>query len=145
MKASATRGFTLLEAIVAITIMSTASIALYSWYGTIMIGLVRTEDRMQVTEFARNLDAHLTTINPAGEHDGSYSANGFTAIWTARLVEPKQDGRNRGGQPGYYRVGLYELDIQVVEDATRIEIDRLSTRIVGYEGVRVPIVDFPGY
>ncbi len=70
------RGFTLLEAIVALTIFSSASVALYSWYGTIMIGLVRAEERLELSEFSQNVDAHLSTLNLQSESTGVYSSNG---------------------------------------------------------------------
>ncbi len=135
------RGFSLLEAIVALTIFSSASVALYSWYGTIMIGLVRAEERLELTEFSRNVDAYLTTLNLQSESTGVYSANGYSAHWQAALLEPKQEGRNLGGQLGYYRLGLYELKIVIVEDSAGKELDTLVTRVAGYEGVRVPVIE----
>ncbi len=137
------RGFTLLEAIVALTIFSSASVALYSWYGTIMIGLVRAEERLELSEFSQNVDAHLSTLNLQSESTGVYSSNGYSARWQATLVEPKHEGRNLGGQLGYYRLGLYQLEIVIVDDDSEKALDTLVTRLVGYEGVRVPVIDIP--
>ena len=134
-------GFSLLEAIVALTIFSSASVALYSWYGTIMIGVVQAEERLELTEFSRNVDAYLSTLNLLSESAGVYSANGYSARWQAALLEPKHEGRNLGGQLGYYRLGLYELKVVIVDDSAGEELDTLVTRVVGYEGVRVPVIE----
>jgi general secretion pathway protein I len=132
------KGFTLLEAVVAIAIFSTSSVALYGWYATVLIGLVRANEQISVTEFSHNLDAHLSGINLTDEGSGQYSANGLTAFWDARLIEPKKDNRNIGGQIGYYRIGLYGLDIKIHREQSETPIDEFSTRLVCYEGVRVP-------
>ena len=141
MRYSGSRGFTLLEAIVALSMFSAGSMALYGWYSTVMIGLVRAEEQLEVAEFMRNVDAYLGTLNLQGEVDGSYAANGFTADWSATLVEPKKEGTNIAGQIGYYRIGLYNVDIDVFRDDTGARVENLTTRLVGYEGVRVPNIE----
>ena len=134
------KGFTLLEAIVAITIFSAASVALYSWYGTVMIGLIRAQEHIESVEFYENLDSHLETLNLTEESTGQYSADGYTALWRASLLEPKKDGVNIGGAQGYYQIGLYHLEIELFREEVDEPIDRITTRLVGYEGVRVPRV-----
>ena len=41
---------------------------------------------------------------------------------------------------GYYRIGLYRVDAELFRDDVDVPVERISTRLVGYERVRVPQV-----
>lgn len=131
-------GFTLLEAIVALAILSSGTIALYSWYSTVLLGLNAAEERLQVVEFSRNVEAHLSTLNLQSESSGDYRSNGFSAKWSAQLVEPKKDGKTLSGGPGYYQLGLYDLSIDIVREADSVVVGEMKTRLAGHTGVRIP-------
>lgn len=140
-KMNRTKGFTLLEAIVALTIFSTSSMALYSWYSTSMYGLMRASERLQTVEFMRNVESELRRLNLTEASKGEVTGKDFVARWEATLVEKKKDGKNAGGQMGYYRLGLYEVSIELYRVDDDQLIDEYSTRLVGYEGVRIPRLD----
>ena len=140
LKVRSVRGFSLLEAVVALSIFSASTVALYSWYGTVMLGLARADEHLHAAEFYRNFESHLAMQNLTSESVGEYAANGMTAYWTASLVEPKHEGRNIAGQMGYYRIGLYRVDAELFRDDVDVPVERISTRLVGYERVRVPQV-----
>ena len=132
------KGFTLLEAIVALTILSMSLSALYSWYSVSLMGLIRSEEKLKVVEFMHEVDAYLVTLNLTGESTGEFTSNKMQARWQAQLLEPQTDGKNAGGQMGYYRFGLYAVDVEVFSIETGALLDQFTTRLVGYEGVRVP-------
>ena len=130
------KGFTLLEAIVSLSILSSALVASYGWYSTITIGLIRAQERMEVLQFSKNFDSYLSTTNLVEETAGKYSSNGIYANWTSRLVEEKKDGTTLVGGLGDYRFGLYEVTAEVFFDESETSVDTISTRLVGYEAVR---------
>lgn len=132
------RGFTLLEAIVALSIFATSTVALYSWYNVVLTGMVRTEAQLETIEFSRNLEAYLSMMQLQDEATGEFRSNGLLAIWRAELVEEKKEGRTLVGALGHYRFGLYTVNATIVEERTRQEKGHLQTRLVGYEGVRLP-------
>jgi len=136
------KGFTLLEAIVALAIFAAGTVTLYAWYSTVLLGLIKAEERLVVTEFSRNVEAHLVTLNLRQAANGEYRANDYIARWNATLVEPKKQGKNLSGFQSYYELGLYDVDVRIIRLADSQEIERFSTRLVGYEGVRVPKVGF---
>ena len=101
-------------------------------------------DRLEMIEFSRNFNAHLDLLNIRQETSGEYASNGLTAFWTARLVEPKKDGRTLMGSVGYYELGLYQIDAVVQRADDNQEVGQISTRVLGYEGVRLPRINIGG-
>ena len=132
------KGFSLLEAVVAITIFATSSIALYGWYSASMIGLIRAEERLKGELFLNNLDAYLSAINLQQETSGVYVANGFRADWVATLTEPQKEGRTKAGVIGYHQIGLYDVKIDVYSASSDRRIASQVTRLVGFTPVRLP-------
>ncbi len=137
-KTRSVSGFTLLEAVVALTIFSMSSVAIYSWYGTTLLGLIHVQERTRANAFADNLESYLRSLQLKRETAGEYRANGYRADWSARLVEPKKDNVNIAGITGYYAVGLYDVKISIYRDDSKQLVEELETRLVGYEDVRVP-------
>jgi len=132
------QGFTLLEAVVALALLAAGTIVLYGWYGTILLGLSKAEDRLLATQFSRNLEAYLLTMNLQQESSGEYRANGYLATWNAQLVEPIKDGKTLSGGLSYYQLGLYDLSIEITRESDSTYVDELETRLVGYAGSRIP-------
>ncbi len=126
------QGFTLLEAVVALTILASSSVALYSWLGTAMISLQKSTEAYEVTEVLRDFEGHLYDTVLTGETAGRvYSVNGYDIRWRATLIEPKQQGRAQSGALGRYIVGLYRIEGDVWKSDQIIS--SFQTRQVGYE------------
>ena len=75
------------------------------------------------------------------ETDGTYTVNGLTAEWSAKLVEEKREGKTLAGSLGYYRFGLYDVKAEVYRVGEGLQLDTFYTRLVGFEGVRLPSVE----
>ena len=129
--ASRQSGFSLLEAIVALTILSTSSIALYSWLSTSLNVLERVDEIYEVSEVLRNVEAHLSSINLKSETTDIYRVNGYEVRWQARLVETKQRARAGIEGRGTFDIGLYEIEGKIY-DGPKL-IGDFSTRLVGYQ------------
>ncbi len=123
-------GFTLLEAVVALTILSTSGLAIYSWLGTSLDGLRRVNNVVATRVLADDLQAYFRTVTIESEQRRSVVLNGYDIEWQATLLEPERVGRFGTGVPNGFRIGLYRVDIAIFRDGS--EIGSYETRLVGY-------------
>ena len=130
------RGFTLLETMVALVVFAAAAMALYGLFNTNLVGLVRAHDVSRQMPAARQVIEHLSSINPREEGAGSIELDGVRVAWSAKLVEPARQSQSAVGGLGYFEVGLYELELTMHEGERPLGTWRM--RVVGYEKVREP-------
>ena len=127
-------GFSLLEAIVAMTIMATSGMALFSWFSQSHEGLIRLEEVQERHQLMDDLQAYFSTLNVQQEGTQRLQVNGFDVTVTATLIEPVQQGRSAAGGLSNFDLGLYAIDVDVRGD-NRL-IGQYDTRLVGYRQVR---------
>lgn len=127
---SRNRGFTLLEAIVSLTLFTLVSSALFAWINTSLISAQKIEEAQQRSRHVANALEYMQTINPMKKPTGDVSIGGVTYRWQASLVEPDVDGVNQFGSPGFYRVGLYRVLVSIWEAGALSS--EFSVRLVGY-------------
>jgi general secretion pathway protein I len=127
-------GFSLLEAIVAMTIMATSGMALFSWFSQSYEGLIRLEEVQERHQLMDDLQAYFSTLNLQQEGTQRLQVNGFDVTVTSTLVEPVQQGRSTAGGVSNFNLGLYDLDVDVRRN-NRL-IGQYETRLVGYRQVR---------
>ena len=130
------RGFTLLEAVVALALFATVGMALYGLYNTNLITLLRVQDSSRQVPVVRHAMERLSSINPVEEQSGEFSFDGFDIRWQADLIEPMRKGQNVFGSVGAYEVGLYEARFDIAEGDRPVGTWRL--RLVGYKNVAGP-------
>ena len=111
------RGFSLLEAIVAMTILATAGMALFAAMGQSVQMVARAENARLADSAVRNAVAWMETVNPAQTPQGEQQLGDVTLRWSAELVEPERDAMTGYMQPGHYRVGLYDVRLSVTDDS----------------------------
>ena len=112
----AIRGFSLLEAIVALTIMATSMIALYAWLGTSAIALSRVQANARALEDARTGLAVIETINPLREPDGERQLEALTVRWRAEPLSDRVSGITPAGLPSAFELRLYELSVELLRN-----------------------------
>ncbi len=136
MRSRFAEGFTLLEAIVALTILSAAGLALFAGM-TQSLQMVQRADRARASDAAlRNAIAWLAQVNPMLSPEGAQPLGDYRLVWRARPVEAPRDGTTGYLQPGLYKVGLYDLDIELWRGRS---LEREATlRRAGWEQVREP-------
>lgn len=131
---SASSGFTLLEAIVALTIFSAGALTLYGLFNTNLIALQRVRAVTAHLPAAQRAVAYLSAINPRQQETGRLAFDDYEVVWSARLLEPVRQGQNAYGRMGHYEVGLYRVEFTVSERGRPVGTYRL--RLIGYERVR---------
>lgn len=128
-------GFTLLEAIVALTIFSLSAMALYGWLSVNINALARVEARTTAVQDGRTALAVLEPVNPMKEPQGMRTLPGGLEVrWTSRTLRPRQSGKGPSGNTLVFDVALYELDVSVLRKGH--EVNRFSVRRAGWETAR---------
>lgn len=133
MKTSVQLGFSLLEAIIAMTILATSGLALFGWVSQSYSGMIRVEEAQARHQLMDDLDAYFRTLNVPGETSRQLVVNDYDVRWQSRLIEPLQRGRSTAGAPSNFELGLYRLDIEISQD-NRL-IGEYQTRLVGYRSL----------
>lgn len=128
------RGFTLLEAIVALAILAAAGLALFAGMSQSLQMVQRAQQARDIDTALRNALAWSDRINPMETPDGDQVLGAWTLRWHAEPVEPPRDGATPSGQPGLYQVGLYRLQLELWRDG-RLEREA-ELRKAGFRQVR---------
>ena len=135
-RAARPRGFTLLEAVVALAIFAAAGVALYALFNTNLISLGRAQDvTAQIPTVHRAIE-YLATIDPAEQGTGQIELDGYDVIWSASLMEPMRDSQTSQGYRGYHELRLYEITFDISRLGAPVASHRL--RVIGHRQVRWP-------
>lgn len=132
-------GFTLLEAIVAMVVFSLGAFALYGWLSTNTITLQRISDRRSVAEVRLSALDMMHGVNPMARPTGRRALDGLQVQWQAVPVEPPKASVTQVGLPNLFQVGLYQVDVRVLQGSR--EVDRFTLRQLGYVQVGKMEVD----
>ena len=127
-------GFSLLEAVVALTILSIGTVTLYGWFAVAYEGLLRINDRKDIYEVLRNFEVQLYMMNPQRESEGVYVFKDYQVAWSLWLIEPKSTGLYAAGTRSNFDLGLYSVEFEVSRDGRTL--GQFSTRKVGYAASR---------
>ena len=142
-----TFGFTLLEAIVALTLVATLGLVLFDWIRQTLDAASRIRAEHVQVQALINAQGLVASVNPATEPEGERSFEGLSVRWTSRVVSGPQwlfGGVMGASQAaGGWQVALYELNVRgsypaADGSAARLPLDfrtlRAGTRIVGPGG-----------
>ena len=133
-------GFTLLEAIVALVVLSVAGGALYGLFGANLLALGRSGEIAAQSPVVRHALARLAAVNAWQESEGAFAHDGFEVAWRASLAAPVRWGQGAEGA-GYYDLGLYDVEVAVHKEGRQLGVWR--TRLVGYHNARGPAGEPP--
>jgi general secretion pathway protein I len=132
---SAQRGFTLLEAIVAMVLISTLGGALLSWLNTEIVSLGRMQDSSARAEATANAVEFMENVNPMLRPEGKVSFAAFGLAWQARATTPIQDGTSYPQGIGLYQLAMYDTTVQLAH-GDGSEWFKFTLAQVGYKRVR---------
>jgi len=124
------RGFTLLEAIVALVIFAMGAFSLYGWLSTNLITLDRARSGSEALVLKQSALELLRDVNPMLTPSGEREAGTLQVQWTAEPLQPTRRGSSQIGGPSRYEVGLYQMQVRV-RDGGR-EVGEFSLRQLGY-------------
>jgi general secretion pathway protein I len=131
-------GFTLLEAVVAMTIFATSALGLYAWINSMMIGTARFDEIVIETTDVNNAVDFLSLVNPMEQPDGEQQLGALTVRWQSELVEPVRPGN----MVSTFEFGLYRLDVSLERTGAQpkaLELIQVGYRALAEEGERIGI------
>ncbi|MDE3738024.1 MULTISPECIES: type II secretion system protein J [Pseudomonas] len=114
MRASHQAGFTLLEAVVAMTLLAVVGGALLAWLNSGFRSLQRVEAAEERIEAAQVAMAYLETLNPMQDPNGEVRLGHYLLSWqSSPRSTPKPVVSRHGAQPGIYDAQLFRVETQV--------------------------------
>jgi general secretion pathway protein I len=132
--ARAQGGFTLLEAIVALTIFAICAMALYGWLAVNVNALLRTGARSDALRDDRVALAVLEPVNPMAEPKGErILPGGLSVRWSGKEID-RRSSVSAAGTPLAFDLALYDLDVEVRRGNRRV--DRFTVRRAGWVTAR---------
>lgn len=130
------KGFSLLEAIVAMVVMATCLLALYGWLSSSTIGLQRAQAQTQALQDARTALAMVSGLNPMAEPRGERRLGPLSVRWESEPVVARRMGMSRAAMATPFDFTLYQLRVEVLRDGRRVR--EFSVRKTGWEATRAP-------
>lgn len=130
------RGFTLLEAIVALAILAAGAMALFAAINGALRSLDRAEAAARRDTAGANAIALLETVNPMQRPEGEEPLGDYRVRWRSDVLAGPTDALTDYYQPSLYEVALYELEVELWRGTT-LE-DRFALRRAGWRQVREP-------
>ena len=127
------KGFTILEMVVALTILSALMIPLLTLQNQLLGNFVRYESAYHRMTLTRNALAILDEVNPARASSGRYVV-GENAIleWTAVPLSDPHPNAAGDGTTGPYTAQLFRIDARISEAEGAI-ITNFSFQALGWE------------
>ena len=134
---SRSRGFTLLEAIVALAIIGLALVPLVSYIAQAADALERAGDSNARSLAMQSALALMEPVNPIAEPTGQLALDDTTAVsWQSQIVVKPNDGTLVGSGLASFRVGFYNVHVDVTHnggeawfgfDMRKVGYDRLAS------------------
>lgn len=127
-------GFTLLEAIVALTLLGLALIPMISFVSESASQLARVADNNERSFAVKAAVALLDPINPMENPQGEETiGKDLTVRWSSDIAIPPNDGPQFGTGLAAFRVGFYNVRVSLIRDTdTWFEFD---LRKIGYQRI----------
>lgn len=128
-------GFSLLEAIVALTIFSICTMALYAWMSVNQTTLVRVQARDASVRDGRAALAMLELVNPMAEPTGDRKLPGGLEVrWSSSEIVPSAPGMGASGNMLAFDLALYEMEVSALRQGR--EVAHFKVRRAGWKTVR---------
>ena len=127
-------GFTLLEVIVALTLIATVGMAIFSWINSSLASLNRVQEKTIRQEVGRSAVSYMQTVNPMIQPSGKAEMGAYEIHWQSRQLEPAKMGSGHLGGSSLYELALYDAHVQVKLEES--EVATFDVRLVGFRQTR---------
>lgn len=129
------RGFTLIEAIVALVLMATTGMALFSWINTNVITLGRVQSSNARDNATANVLQYLHNVNPMETPEGAVKLGSYTLNWKAEALTEPRDGASYPSGIGLYQFAMYQTKVSLTTEDGK-DWFGFNLQQVGYKKVR---------
>jgi general secretion pathway protein I len=129
-------GFGLLEAIVALTLIAGAGMAIISWIGTSLIQANRLKDIDLDTRLRSAAIDCISAINPLNHPSGRIERPRLVLDWSSREVSPLLEGTSTiAAGASNYQVQLFRTSVRASDPGRNTSIT-FEIELAGYRAVR---------
>lgn len=127
------RGFSLIEALVALAIAAMALAAVFSLQRQLAEGEQRHTRALQLVALQKNALALTRDLNPTAEPAGVFQlAGGQTVRWTSQPLTPPRTNTGLPTGEGAFEVRLYRVHVDIIERTGKrlggLDFDRVGWR-----------------
>ena len=129
------KGFTLIEAIVALVIIATTGMALFSWINSNIITLNRVQEINAINAATANALEYMATVNPMVTPDGQSNLGAYRLEWRAQVSTETRDGVDYPYSISLYQLNLYQTKVTLKNPAGTVWF-AFDLQQVGYKKVR---------
>jgi len=134
-------GFTLIEAIVALVLIATTGMALFSWINSSITTLNRVQEINAESVVTVNALEYMSNINPMTTPEGKANLGSCTVSWKAVADTAPRDGASYPFGISLYQLAMYQ---------TRVTVQKLDGKFwfaftlqqVGYKKAREIFMPF---
>jgi general secretion pathway protein I len=124
-------GFTLLEAIVAVVLLSTAGLVLFSWINASFDSLRRIEQSNARAAAELNAMEFMKTINPMDQPEGRIKLGSVEVAWRATQLGEAVANRTDTREPGPFTVSMFETEVSL-DGRPQLDPYTIKLRQMGY-------------
>lgn len=128
-------GFTLMEAIVALVLIATTGMALFSWVNSNVIALQRVQASNLRDAATANALQYLHNVNPMVTPAGSVTMGEYTLNWKSEALTEPRDGAGYPFGISLFQLAMYQTHVQLQTLDGKEWFD-FKLQQVGYKKVR---------
>lgn len=134
-------GFTLIEAIVALVLIATTGMALFSWINSNIITLNRVQEINAENAATLNAVEYMNNINPMIVPEGKNNLGSCRLSWKSEAQTEPRDGASYPYGISLYQLGMYQTKVSVQKPDGKFWFS-FTLQQVGYKKVRELISHF---
>ncbi len=120
------QGFSLLEAIVALTILAGATMALFGWIGGSLAQLTRADSYIEAGPALQSAVNYLKLQDLGNKPQGTFESGGVSISWHASPIEKERNGVMGSN----FILSLYRVELTIIHNNRTLP--PLITRVVNY-------------
>lgn len=110
------RGFTLLEAIVALAVLAVSALALYAWLNSSLIILKRVDDVYRTASVVDSTVEWVTTLDPYKQGKGSEEIAGMQVQWQFLPIDQPREAYDMSGNLSVNDIQLFRAVVVVRQE-----------------------------
>jgi general secretion pathway protein I len=129
------QGFTLMEAIVALVLIATTGMALFSWVNSNVIALQRVQASNARDAATANALQYMQNVNPMATPEGDVTLGEYSLSWKAQLLTEPRDGTGYPFGRSLYQLAMYQTLVRLQTSDGKDWFD-FKLQQVGYKRVR---------
>ena len=105
-------GFSLLESVIALTILSGLLMIIFSWNETALFGAEKSFQKFEINEVAENFIEELTPQDLLKSTEGLSEYGTYSVSWKGSIVD-QSTGVETNGVPSSFKLALFQIDFEI--------------------------------